>query len=117
MENAVSPVCRIKIKVWATVVASDEMDLKNYKKRLKVIGSEPKNTRATTGSDVAVVLRSILNIPQNVSNATRSAFKKKSDRISKARQAVLGCRQKQHNIDCGIAFVSRFDVLFIAAAK
>ena len=54
-----------KSKVWATVVASGAMDLKNYKKWLKAIESELKNTRATTGSDVAVVLRSVLNIPRN----------------------------------------------------
>ena len=53
---------RIKIKVWATVVASDAMNLKNDKKRLKAIEPELKSTRATTGSNVAV-LRSVLNIP------------------------------------------------------
>ena len=71
LEKAVPPaVCRLKIKVWATVVASGAMDLKNYKKWLKTIESETKNTRATTGSDVAVVLRSVLNIPQKVTSTT-----------------------------------------------
>ena len=91
LEKAVSPVCRIKIKVWATVVGSDSMNLKDYKKWLKAIESELKSTRATTGSDVAVVLRSVLNIPQKVtSTINRWSFKEKSDRSSKARQAVLG---------------------------
>ena len=48
LEKAVSPVCQIK--VWATVVPSGAMNLKNYKKWLKVIEPEPKSTRATTGS-------------------------------------------------------------------
>ena len=96
--------CRIKIKVWATMVASGAMDLKNYKKWLKAIESELKSTRDTTSSDVAVV-RSVLNIPQKVTR-TRWALKEKSDRSSKARQAVLGWRQK-HGIDCGIPFVCR----------
>ena len=52
LEKAVSPVCRIK--VWATMVASGAMNLKNYKKWLKAIEPELKSTRATTGS-VAVV--------------------------------------------------------------
>ena len=108
LEKAVSPVCQIK--VWATVVASGAMNLKNYKKWLKVIEPEPKSTRATTGS-VAVV-RSVLNIPQKVTS-TRRAFKEKSDRSSKARQALLGWKQKHgSSIDCVItSFVCRFDVL------
>ena len=65
LEKAVSPVCRIKIKVWATVVTSGAMNLNNYKKWLNAYDSEPKSTRAT-GSDVAVVLRSVLNILQKV---------------------------------------------------
>ena len=32
LEKVISPLFRIKIKVWATVAASDAMDLKNYKK-------------------------------------------------------------------------------------
>ena len=48
------------------MVASGAMNSKNYKKWLKAIESELKNTRATTGS-VAVV-RSILNIPQKVTS-------------------------------------------------
>ena len=73
-------------------------------------------TRATTGS-VAVV-RSVLNIPQKVTS-TRWAFKEKSDRGSKARQAVLGWKQKHGgSIDCVVTlFVCRFDVLVIASAK
>ena len=53
LEKAVSPVCRIKIKLWVTVVASHVMNLKNYKKWLKAIEPELKSTRITTGSDVA----------------------------------------------------------------
>ena len=116
LEKAVPPVCRIKIKVWATVVASGAMDLKNYRKWLKAIQSELKSTRATTGSDVAVVLKSVLNILQKVTSTTRWAFKEKSDRSSKARQVVLGWRQKR-GIDRGIPFVCRLDLLVIASAK
>ena len=114
LEKAVSPVCQIK--VWATVVSSGAMNLKNYRKWLKVIEPEPKSTRATTGS-VAVV-RSVFNIPQKVTS-TRRAFKEKSDRSSKVRQAVLGWKQKHGgSIDCVItSFVCRFDVLVIASAK
>ena len=115
LEKAVSPVCQIK--VWATVVASGAMNLKNYKKWLKAIEPELKSTRATTGSVVAVV-RSVLNIPQKVTS-TRWAFKEKYDRSSKARQAVLGWKQKHGgSIDCVItSFVCRFDVLVMASAK
>ncbi|CAM9712348.1 unnamed protein product [Ascophyllum nodosum] len=114
LEKAVSPVCQIK--VWTTVVASGAMNLKTYKKWLKVIEPEPKSTRATTGS--AAVVRSVLNIPQKVTS-TRRAFKEKSDRSSKARQAVLEWKQKHGgSIDCVITlFVCRFDVLVIASAK
>ena len=77
LEKAVSPACREKVKVWATVIASDAINLKNYKKWLKAIESEPKRTRTATGSDVAVVvLRSVLNILQKVTS-TRWAFKVK----------------------------------------
>ena len=69
MEKAVSPVCRIKMKVWATVVASGAMNLKNYKIWLKAIEPELKSTKATTAS-VAVV-RSVLNIPQKATSTTR----------------------------------------------
>ena len=48
LEKAVSPVCQIK--VWATVVASGALNLKNYKKWLKAIEPELKSTRATTSS-------------------------------------------------------------------
>ena len=90
LEKAIfSLVCQIK--VWATVVASGAMNLKTFKKWLKAIEPEPKSTRATTGS-VAVV-RSVLDIPQEVTS-TRWALKEKSDRSSKARQAVLGWKQK-----------------------
>ena len=112
MEKAVSPVCQIK--VWATVVASGAMNLKNYKKWLKAIEPELKSTRATTGS-VAVV-RSVVNIPQKVTSA-RWAFKEKPDRSSKTRQAVLGWKQKHNSIDCVIKSVYRFDLLVIASAK
>ena len=88
MEKAVSPVYRIKMKVWATMVASGKMNLKNYKKRLKVIEPELKSTKATTAS-VAVV-RSEMNIPQKATSTTRWAFKEKTDRSSKARQAFIG---------------------------
>ena len=103
-----------QIKVWATVVASGAMNLKNYKKWLKAIEPELKSTRATTGS-VANVW-SVLNIPQKVT-ITRWAFKEKYDRSSKARRAVLGWKQKHDFIDCVITFVCRFDVLAIASAK
>ena len=114
LEKAASPVCQIK--VWATVVASGAMNLKNYKKWLKVIEPEPKSTRATTGS--VAVARSVLNIPQKVTS-TRRALKEKSYRSSKARQAVLGWKQKHGgSIDCvTTSFVCRFDVLVIASAK
>ena len=87
------------------MVASGAMDLKNYKKLSKAIESELKSTRATTGSVVAV--RSVLNISQKVTG-TRWALKEKSDCGFKARQDVLGWRQK-HGVDCGIKFVCRFD--------
>ena len=67
--KAVSPVYRIKMKVWATMVASGAMNLKNYKKWLKAIEPELKSTKATTAS-VAVV-RSVLNIPQKTTSTTR----------------------------------------------
>ena len=35
--KSVLPVCRIKIKAWATVVASGAMDLENYKEWLNAI--------------------------------------------------------------------------------
>ncbi|CAN0360393.1 unnamed protein product [Ascophyllum nodosum] len=93
------------------------MNLKTYKKWLKAIEPEPKSTRATTGN-VAVV-RSVLNIPQKVTSTIRRALKEKYDRSSKARQAVLGWKQKHGgSIDCAItSFVCRFDVLVIASAK
>ena len=116
LEKTVSPVCCIKIKVWATMVASGEMNLTNYKKWLKAIVSELKMTRATTGSSVAVV-RSVLNIPQKATSTTRWAFKEKSDRSSEARQAVLGWKQKHSSIDCVITLVCRFNLLVIASAK
>ena len=47
-----------KIKVWATLVASGEMNLTNYKEWLNAIEPKLKSTRATTGSDVAVVTAS-----------------------------------------------------------
>ena len=96
------------------LVASGAMNLKNYKKWLKAIEPELKSTRATTGS-VAVV-RSVLNIPQKVT-CTRWVLKEKSDRSSKARQAVLGWKQKHGSIDCVMAFVCTFDLLDIASAK
>ena len=58
VENAVSLVCRIKIKVWDTVVASGAMNLENYKEWLNAIESEPKSTRVSS-SDLAVVLKNI----------------------------------------------------------
>ena len=115
MEKAVSPVCRIKIKVWATMVVSVEMNLTNYKKWLKAIESELKSTRAAIGSDVAID-RSVLNIPQKVTS-TRWVFKEKSNRSFKARYAFLGWKHKQHGSnDCVITFVCRFDLLVIASA-
>ena len=57
------------------MVVSDEMNLTNYKKRLKAIESELKSTRAATGSDVTVD-RSVLNIPQKVTS-TRWVCKEK----------------------------------------
>ena len=44
-------------------------------------------------------------------------MKTKSDRGSKARQAVLGWKQKHGSIDYVITFVCRFDLLVIASAK
>ena len=114
LEKAVSPVCRIKVKVWATMVVSDEMNLTNYKKWLKAIESELKSTRTTTDSDVAVD-RSVLNIPQKV-KSTRWVFKEKYDRSSKARHAFLGWKHKHRSNDCVITFVGRFDLLVIASA-
>ena len=46
------------------------MDLKNYKEWLNAIKSELKITRAMN-SDAAVVLRSALNILENVTSTTR----------------------------------------------
>ena len=114
-EKAVSSVCHIKIKIWATVVASDTINLKNYKKMVESNRVWSKKHKSFTGSDVAGFLRSVLNIPQNVTS-TRWAFKVKPDRSSKARQAVLGWRQKYSN-DCGIIFACRFDSLVIASTK
>ena len=65
LEKAVSPVCRIKIKIWATDAISGVINLENYKKWLNAIDSELKSTRVSS-RDVAVVLRSVLNIPQKV---------------------------------------------------
>ena len=106
--------CRIKIKVWATIVVSVEMNLTNYKKWLKAIESELKSTRATTGSDVAVD-RYVLSIPQKVTS-TRWVFKEKSGCSSKARYAFLGWKHKHGSNDCVITFVCRFDLLVIASA-
>ena len=58
---------RIKIKVWATVVISGAMNLENYKEWLNAVEPKLKNTKATD-SDIAVVLRSVLNIPQKVTS-------------------------------------------------
>ena len=111
LEKAVSPVCQIK--VWTTMVASGAMNLKNYKKWLKAIEPELKNTRATTGS-VAVV-RSVLNIPPKVT-CTRWTFKQKYYHSSKAKHAVLGWKQKHGSFDCVVTFFCRFDVLVIVAS-
>ena len=61
------------------IIVSGEMNLTNYKEWLKAIESELKITRATGGSDVVVVLRCVLNIPQKVTSITRWVFKEKSD--------------------------------------
>ena len=71
-------------------------------------------TTTTTGGDVAVD-RSVLNIPQKVTS-TRWVFKEKSDRSSKARQAILGWKHKHGSNDCVTTFVCRFDLLVIASA-
>ena len=98
------------------MVVSGAMNLKSYKKWLNATESELKSTRATgSRSDVAGVLRSVLNIPQKVTS-TKWAFKVKNYGSSKARQVVLEWRRK-HGIDCTIAFVCRFDLLVIASAK
>ena len=47
LEKAVPPVCRIKIKVWATLIVSGAINLESYKKWLNVIESELKSTRAS----------------------------------------------------------------------
>ena len=67
LEKPVPLVCRIKSKVWATVAASGAMNLENYKNWLNAIESEPKSTRAIS-SNVAAVLRSVLNIAKKVTN-------------------------------------------------
>ena len=103
--------CRIKTKVWATVV-SGEIYLKNYKEWLNSIKSELKNTRFNDG---AVVLTIVLNIAVKITT-TRWGFTMKSDRRFKARHIVFGCRYNQY-IDCGITLVSRFGLLVIASAK
>ena len=90
------------------------MNLKSYTRWLNAIESKLKSTRAIN-SDVAVILRSVLNIPQNVLS-TRWAFKVKSDHSSKARQVVLGCRQ-EYGVDYGITIVCRFYLLVIVSAK
>ena len=107
LEKAVSPVCRIQIKVRAPVVASGATNLKNYTEWLNTIESEVKSTRAIK-SGAAVFLSSVLNIPQKVTSTTRRAFQVKSDGISfKARQVVLGWRQK-HRIDCSTTLFFQF---------
>ena len=84
---------------------------------MNAIESKLKSKRAT-GSDVVVVLSSVVNIPlTTVTSTTRWTFEAQSDRISKARQDVLGWRQKKHGIDYEITFVCRFDLLVIASAK
>ena len=114
LKKVVPPVCRIKIKVWATVVSSGAMNLENYKEWLNATESEPKSTRST-GSDVADVRRSLLNIAKKVTS-TRWAFKVKYDGRFKARQVVLGWRQKLC-IDCGTTCVCIFYSLAIASTK
>ena len=101
---------RIKIKVWATMVDSVEMNLTNYKKWLKAIESELKSTRAAIGSDVAID-RSVLNIPQKVTS-TRLVFKEKSDRSSKAREAILGWKHKHGSNDCVTMFSLSADWIY-----
>ena len=96
------------------MIATGEMNLKNYTEWLNAIESEPK-TRKAINSGVAVVLRYVLNIPQKVTSTTRSAFKVKSDRSFKARQIVFGWRPKRR-IGCGTTlFVCRFNLLAIAS--
>ena len=106
--------CRIKVKVWAAMVVSVEMNLTNYKKWLKAIESELKSTRAATGSDVAVD-RFVLSIPQKVTS-TGWVFKETSDRSSKARQTILGWKHKHGSNNCVTTFVCRSDLLVIASA-
>ena len=48
--------------------------------------------------------------------STRWAFKVKYDRSSKARQVILGRRQK-HGVSCEITFICRFDLLVITSKK
>ena len=103
--------CRIKPKVWATD-ASGAINLKNYKKWLNAIESEPKSTRSR---NVAVALSPTLDIAKKVTS-TRWAFKVKPDRSLKTRQVVHGWRQK-HRIDHGTTFICRFNLLVIASAK
>ena len=59
---------------------------------------------------------SVLNIPLKVTSTTRWAFRDKSGRSFKAKQAVLGWRQNR-GIDRGITFVCRFDLLVLVSAK
>ena len=98
------------------MVASDAINSKNYKEWLNAIDFELKDARAIN-KDVAVVLRCVLNIPQKVRSTTRWAFKVKPGCNFKARQVVLGWKQK-HRVDCETTlFVSRFDLPVIASAK
>ena len=107
LEKAVYTVSAKKIKVWATVITSGAMNLGNFKEWFNTTESEPRSTRAT-GSDVAVFLRSLLNIAKKVTSTTW-AFKVKSYGHFEAKQVVLGWRQ-EHRIDCGTKlFVFRFD--------
>ena len=50
------------------MVASGAMNLENYKEWLNAIESKPKSKRATGSSDVATVLRSVLNIAKKTTS-------------------------------------------------
>ena len=111
--KAVSPVCRIKIKVWATVVASGAMDLKYSKEWLNAMKLELESIKV---NEVAVPTP-LSNVPRHTKViGTKWFFRVKPDGRFKARLVALGWRQR-HGIDCGITFVCRFDLLVVASLK
>ena len=109
LKKAVSPVCRIKIKICTTVAGM--VNSEYYKEYLNAIKFGIKSI--IKASDVAV-LTPVLNVPKKVTG-TRWSFKVKSDERFKARLIALSWKQRY---DCGktFAYVCRFDLLDIATA-